>query len=238
MAAGTKFEVDYNFYGMLPYYALPSDTTGVANPYDKTKMQTMLDYYAHNGTFGDDTYWGGKGLTQMALNMMFAREAGNKELFETCRDRLKSILEDWYTYTPGEKNHFFARYDRWGGLVGYATSYDSETFNDHHFHYGYFTLASALLALVDKDFRDNYGQMARLSGQGLCQLGSCGHGLSLLPHVRPVGRPFLCRRYGRRQRQRAGIEFRSHAGLGRNVSARRGFRRQGDARCRSVRLGE
>lgn len=162
MAAGTRFEIDYNFYGMLPYYAMPNDTTGVANPYDKAKMKTMLDYYANNGTFGDDTYWGGKGLTQMALNMMFAREAGNTALFEKCRDRLKEKLEDWYTYTPGEKNHFFARTDRWGGLVGYATSYDSETFNDHHFHYGYFTLASALLALVDKDFRDNYGQMARL----------------------------------------------------------------------------
>ncbi len=161
MAQGTHFEIDYNFNGMLPYYAMPSDTTGVTNPYDEVKMKTMLDYYANNGTFGDDTYWGGKGLTQMALNMMFARESGDTILFEKCHDRLKEKLVDWYTFTPGEKNHFFARYDRWGGLVGYSTSYDSDTFNDHHFHYGYFTLASALLALVDQDFRDNYGQMAR-----------------------------------------------------------------------------
>lgn len=161
MAAGNHFVIDYSFYGMLPYYALPNDTTG-ANAYLPARMTEMLHNYADNGTFGTDTYWGGKGLTQMALYMTFAREMGDTARFVQCRDRLKAALIDWYTYTPGERDRFFARYDRWGGLVGYSTSYDSDTFNDHHFHYGYFALASALLALVDDDFRDNYGQMARL----------------------------------------------------------------------------
>ena len=162
MAAGNDFEVDYKFYGMLPYWALPDANDSDKNPYDKAKMLEMLKRYADMGTFGADTYWGGKGLTQMALYMMMAREMGEKELFEQCRKRLKETMVNWLTYTPGEKNFFFARYDRWGALVGYNTSYDSDTFNDHHFHYGYFTLAGALLALVDDDFRDNYGQMLRL----------------------------------------------------------------------------
>lgn len=162
MAAGNDFKVDYKFYGMLPYWALPDAGDSDKNPYDKAKMLEMLKRYADTGTFGADTYWGGKGLTQMALYMMMAREMGEKELFEQCRKRLKETMVNWLTYTPGEKNFFFARYDRWGALVGYNTSYDSDTFNDHHFHYGYFTLAGALLALVDDDFRDNYGQMLRL----------------------------------------------------------------------------
>ena len=162
MAAGNDFEIDYKFYGMLPYWAVPLDTDRKNNPYDEAKMLSMLSDYAAKGTFGADTYWGGKGLTQMALYMMMAREMGKKELFEQCRNRLKEVMVNWLTYTPGEKNYFFARYDRWGALVGYSTSFDSDTFNDHHFHYGYFTLAGALLALVDDDFRDNYGQMLRL----------------------------------------------------------------------------
>lgn len=162
MAVGNDFKVDYKFYGMLPYWALPSGSDSEKNPYDGQKMLQMLTEYANTGSFGADTYWGGKGLTQMALYMMMAREMGRKELFEQCRRRLKETMVNWLTYTPGESNYFFARYDRWGGLVGYATSYDSDTFNDHHFHYGYFTLAGALLALVDDDFRDNYGQMLRL----------------------------------------------------------------------------
>ncbi len=161
MAAGNDFEVDYKFYGMLPYWAAPTASDSQKNPYDEAKMTEMLQRYADTGTFGSDTYWGGKGLTQMALYMMMAREMGKKELFEQCRKRLKEVMVNWLTYTPGEKNYFFARYDRWGALVGYSTSFDSDTFNDHHFHYGYFTLAGALLALVDDDFRDNYGQMLR-----------------------------------------------------------------------------
>lgn len=162
MAAGNDFEVDYKFYGMLPYWAAPDATDSDKNPYDEAKMQEMLTRYADTGSFGTDTYWGGKGLTQMALYMMMAREMGKKELFDQCRKRLKDAMVDWLTYTPGEKNTFFARYDRWGAMVGYGTSYDSDTFNDHHFHYGYFTLAGALLALVDDDFRDNYGDMLKL----------------------------------------------------------------------------
>ncbi len=161
LATGKKFEINYPFYGVLPYYALPTDTTRVESAFDKEKMLEMLKNYADGGQFGTDTYWGGKGLTQMALYMTFAREMGEQKLFEQCRDRLKAALINWLTYIPGEDNMFFARYDRWGALIGYNTSYDSDTFNDHHFHYGYFTYAGALLAMVDDDFRDNYGQMLR-----------------------------------------------------------------------------
>ncbi len=161
-AIGNDFEVDYRFYGMLPYWAEPSANDSKQNPYSEERMTKMIDDYSVKGTFGTDTYWGGKGLTQMALYMMMAREMGNKELFDKCRKRLKEAMVNWLTYTPGEKNGFFARYDRWGAMVGYSTSFDSDTFNDHHFHYGYFTLAGALLALVDDDFRDNYGDMLKL----------------------------------------------------------------------------
>lgn len=185
MATGNNFEVDYNFYGMLPYYAAPSDTEAAAkattpsgasssalaitvpssagsHPFLPDRMTELINNYVTKEGFGGDTYWGGKSLTQLALNMMFAREMGNTDLFNQCRSKLKTAMVNWLTYTPGESNFFFARYDRWGGLVGYDTSYDSDTFNDHHFHYGYFTYAGALLALVDDDFRENYGQMLRL----------------------------------------------------------------------------
>lgn len=162
MAAGQRFTTAYKFSGVLPWFAAPKEMESLSNPYDRDRMRQMIADYAQKGSFGDDTYWGGKGLTQMALYMTFAREMGEDELFEQCRSRLREALEDWLTYTPGEKSRFFARYDRWGALVGYDTSYDSDTFNDHHFHYGYFTYAGALLALVDDDFRAKYGEMLRL----------------------------------------------------------------------------
>lgn len=161
MAAGNHFTITYDYHGFTPYYALPTDSIG-AHAYDKNRMRMMVAEYAAKGGFGTDTYWGGKGLTQMALYMTMAYEMGEMALFEQCKSRLKNALVNWYTYTPGENDMYFARYNRWGAMIGFNTSYDSDTFNDHHFHYGYFVYASALLALFDDDFRENYGQMARM----------------------------------------------------------------------------
>ena len=162
MATGNTFTTSYHFSGILPWFAAPEEMPDIANPYNRERMRQMIADYASKGSFGADTYWGGKGLIQMALNMTFAKELGEEELFEQCRSRLREVMENWLTYTPGEQSYFFARYDRWGALVGYDTSYDSDTFNDHHFHYGYFTYAGALLALVDSDFRAKYGEMLKL----------------------------------------------------------------------------
>lgn len=162
MAATTDFSTAYHFSGMLPWVAAPEELSGLSNPYDRERMKQLISDYAAKGGFGADTYWGGKGLIQMALYMTFAKETGEDALFEQCRSRLRAAMENWLTYTPGEQSFFFARNGHWGALVGYDTSYDSDTFNDHHFHYGYFTYAGALLALVDSDFRDKYGDMLRL----------------------------------------------------------------------------
>ena len=162
IATGNEFVTSYSFSGILPWFAAPGTHDNIDNPYNRERMKQIITDYAKSGGFGADTYWGGKGLTQMALYMTFAKEMGETELFEMCRNRLRTVMEDWLTYTPGEKQRFFARYDRWGALVGYDTSYDSDTFNDHHFHYGYFTYAGALLAMVDEDFRQRYGEMLRL----------------------------------------------------------------------------
>ena len=162
MATGNTFSVSYEFNGVLPYFAAPELNEALANPFQRDRMVQMISEYAERGTFGDDTYWGGKGLTQMAMYMTFAHELGETELFEKCKKRLKTVLTDWLTFTPGETKYFFARYSKWGAMIGYNTTYDADRFNDHHFHYGYFTLASALLSFFDEDFKNNYGKMASL----------------------------------------------------------------------------
>ncbi len=158
LATGNDFAITYDVLTMLPYFPAPASNL---DGYDLERMRSLIADYAQKGSFGADTYWGGKGLVQMAHYMTFAHEIGDKELFEKTKSRLKTALIDWFTYTPGEENFYFARYRRFGALVGFDTSYDSDTFNDHHFHYGYFVYSAALLCLLDEDFRDKYGQMAR-----------------------------------------------------------------------------
>ena len=159
LAQGNDFTIDYPVHGMLPFFPVPYDSL---QGYDPELMRTLCAEYALAGSFGADTYWGGKGLTQMAHYMTTAYQLGDTATFELAKSRLRSTLIDWYTYTVGEDQYYFARYDRWGALVGFDPSYDSDTFNDHHFHYGYFVYASALLCILDDDFRQQYGPMARL----------------------------------------------------------------------------
>lgn len=153
------FSYAYRFSGMLPYYKAPMTGNSASNGYDPEVMRSLIEKYARGGGFGDDTYWGGKGLIQMALNMTFAKETGNMDLYESAKSKLRDALTDWLTYTPGENAKFYAYYPRWGGMLGFDVSYDSDAFNDHHFHYGYLIYASALLALEDPSFRDGYGEI-------------------------------------------------------------------------------
>ncbi|MCC8038104.1 MAG: hypothetical protein LIP02_08240, partial [Bacteroidales bacterium] len=162
MCTGTEWTFTHTFAGILPWYLEPKVDTSVENPFNPEIMDWLMENYADGGEFGGDTYWGGKGLTQMALNMTFALQLGDTEKFESSKKKLKDTLVNWLTYSPGETNFFFAYYPRWGGMLGEATSYDSDTFNDHHFHYGYFTLAAAMLCLVDDEFRAGYGEMLKL----------------------------------------------------------------------------
>ena len=148
----------YPVHPMLPFFPAPMEWKPDFSP---SRMAELNVDYAKRGSFGEDTYWGGKGLTQMAHYMTFALQLGDTATFRMAKQRLRATLENWYTYTPGEQRMYFARYPRWGALVGFDPSYDSDTFNDHHFHYGYFVYASAILCLLDDDFRAQYGAMAR-----------------------------------------------------------------------------
>ena len=158
LAEGNDFTFTYPVHSFLPFFPMPM---AWKEDFSETRMAELNADYAKRGTFGGDTYWGGKGLTQMMHYMTFALQMGDTATFRMAKQRLRQTLEDWYTYTLGEEMFYFARYPRWGALIGFATSYDSDTFNDHHFHYGYFIYASAVLCLLDDEFRAQYGEMAR-----------------------------------------------------------------------------
>ncbi len=158
VAEGNDFSFTYPVHGFLPFFPAPMAWD---EQFSEARMAELNADYAKRGSFGGDTYWGGKGLTQMAHYMSFALQMGDTATFRMAKQRLKDVLIDWYTWTPGEERMYFARYPRWGALIGMDPSYDSETFNDHHFHYGYFVYASAVLCMLDDDFRAQYGQMAR-----------------------------------------------------------------------------
>ena len=156
-ASGTGFQFDFPFQGILP--ALPSPAGG---GFDTARLTGYLADFAQKWRAGEDSYWGGKDMLRAGQCLDIAAATGQAAIADDLKQKLRGALADWFTYTPGEPAHYFARYSRWKALVGFRDSYGSVQFNDHHFHYGYFTMASSLLALHDPSFLPDFGPMATL----------------------------------------------------------------------------
>ncbi|WP_236644206.1 glycosyl hydrolase [Sorangium cellulosum] len=108
---------------------------------------------------GVDPYFGGKQIAKLARLAQIAEAVEKEDLAEELRARLKSKLNPWLN---GENENPFVYDTSWGGIVT-TKGLESETadfgqgyYNDHHFHYGYFLYAAAVLAKSDADWRDEY----------------------------------------------------------------------------------
>lgn len=165
VAAGSEFTLSHAFHGILPNLPAPAPAPAAeaAGGYEPQRVKTLLaDQFATpKRALGADTYWGGKDLQRHAQAAFIARQTKDPS-YDAIAAKLRQSLENWLTYTPGEKERFFAYYPRRKGLVGFNVAYGSQHFTDHHFHYGYFVYTAGLLSQLQPDFAAGYGQMARL----------------------------------------------------------------------------
>jgi endo-1,3(4)-beta-glucanase len=125
------------------------------------------------GTFAADTYFGGKSLYRAANLLAVARQVGADDAAAELTDRLTAALDEW-TDPAGcvERTERCFVYDPEArGIVGLATSFGSEEFNDHHFHYGYFFYAAAVLAAGDPEGADRWAPVLNLLAADLATSG-------------------------------------------------------------------
>ena len=162
VAAGTQFQLNYNFHGIAPELPAPH-LNNVTNDYVAARLTNYLLNFAaaHPQNIGD-TYYGGKEMAITAQNIGFAQQLGLTNQVAQMVASLRGELTNWYSYAPGKTNFMFARYSNWGALIGFPADFGSEAFNDNHFHYGYFALTTALLGMSDTNFLAQYGPMAKL----------------------------------------------------------------------------
>ncbi|WP_189663226.1 MULTISPECIES: glycosyl hydrolase [unclassified Polaribacter] len=161
-AIGKSFSFSYKFGGILPSFNAPYHNANDLNPYNADIQYKLVSEFASKRkTYGGDTYWGGKDLVNIAKYALMAKEL-NHQSYEDLKTLAKASLVDWLTYTEGENEHYYARYDRWKALVGFNQSYGSAQFTDNHFHYGYLIHAAALYGMIDSDFLDDYRGMLEL----------------------------------------------------------------------------
>ncbi|MGY0490136.1 glycosyl hydrolase [Streptomyces sp. WG-D5] len=118
---------------------------------DTARLRTYLNEVANASdpfSGATDTYWTGKALGKLAQLVPLADQIGEGAIRDKLLGLLKGRLQEWLT--AGGASEF--SYDTaWKTLIGYPASYGSDTeLNDHHFHYGYYVYAAAIVAQYDQ----------------------------------------------------------------------------------------
>ncbi len=109
-----------------------------------------------------DSYFASKALYRAAMLLQLAHQLGLTDVEQSLRSSLKAELSIWLNPKASSSHRYFYYDKTIKGLVGVDTSFGSELFNDHHFHYGYMIAAAAILGHLDQDFVDEYRPMVDL----------------------------------------------------------------------------
>jgi hypothetical protein len=150
------------------------DLSGLSG-HQRDELGTQLDAdIAALPPFPADTYFGGKALQRTAMLLMVA-----DQLKLTDRaDKLASVLDEQLTKWTDPKGcdqrpAFCFVYDPEAkGLVGLTPSFGSDEYNDHHFHYGYFLYAAAVLAGHDPSVVPKYAPVLDLVAADIASSGN------------------------------------------------------------------
>ena len=124
--------------------------------------------------FPADTYFGGKALQRTAMLLMVADQVGATEQSRTLAEALDAQLSRWFDPRGCEQRQAtcFVYDPDAKGMVGLTPSFGSDEFNDHHFHYGYFLYAAAVMAAHDPGVVDRYAPVVDLLAADLASAGS------------------------------------------------------------------
>jgi endoglucanase Acf2 len=155
IATGTSFTTATPIQGILP--ALPAQ--GIA---DKGRIQGYMSEMPNGGGTGE-TYGGGKAMGKLASYASIAEVIGDNASKDKAVSSLKRAVENWLSYSDGERNTYFVYNKSWGNLTGVGGGYGADwPFNDHHFHYGYMIRAAAEIARADPAWAEKWGPMVEL----------------------------------------------------------------------------
>ena len=165
---GNHYSTEMIYHGILPTL-VPTSEEGI------NKLKEQIGYYHYYYTVentadprwmsqgdyqygGYDTYWMGKNFNRLSemILMSDALDNNDPELQVKTEDMvtgLKNQLEYWFDpyQSWNQADSVFYYHKDYGTMIGYPASFGSDfEVNDHHFHYGYWIKAAAIVALMDQ----------------------------------------------------------------------------------------
>ena len=158
LVAANSFTLERTYNGIVPYWG------GLEDAAHKDAVDSLLGGDAAKADqlfikYGRGTYWIGVAMGATAELMNVAEVQGRSKMAGTLLASLKARLEAWF---DGRHNTYFMQDGRVGTFLGFPKEFASvEHMNDHHFHYGYWLVSAANVALRDPDWisQEKWGGM-------------------------------------------------------------------------------
>lgn len=155
------FQTILSFNGLLPGYTLPdnndfssADTLTYLEDLDtRTEIDDLSNFLNDEGP-----YWNSKALYPLSQGLIIADQLGQETLKQSFISKLRYLLSDWYTFTDTSDEKYLYYNNGWGSV--YYSNDDfgtASSLSDHSFTHGYLIYASAVLAMYDDTFVEDYG---------------------------------------------------------------------------------
>jgi endoglucanase Acf2 len=145
--AGNDFTIEFTYHGIVPMWAglESSEHRDALAPLIARDTEQAADLFTQQP--GDGTYWYGKAIGASAQLLCVAEAEGDSTAGEQLLQGLKSRLEFWF---DGRHAGHFVQDETLGTFIGLPQEfYSVRHMNDHHFHYGYWLMGAAHIALRD-----------------------------------------------------------------------------------------
>ncbi len=158
MIAGNAFTTEHAYTGIVPFWPAID-----ASP-ESEQLQTLLQMDLAKAVDiqpvkGRGTYWVGKQLAAAAQLATIANVQGLRPTRDALVKKIEAQCAQWF---DGNHPWYFVNDRRVGSVYGVPEEYRSiSNINDHHFHYGYWLQAAAIIALYDPTWVDpaHYGPL-------------------------------------------------------------------------------
>ncbi len=173
MLADDSFDTSMSFAGVLPSFTTPTSST-----FDKIKMVSYLnrlnDNLVSDGVYDDKVdskdyldntapYWNSKALYPLSQGLIIASQLNEERLKANFIEKIRLILDDWFTYSGENDSRYLYYNDTWGSMYYSDDAFSTGTrLSDHHFTHGYLVFASAVLSMFDSAFLTSYKGMVSL----------------------------------------------------------------------------
>jgi endo-1,3(4)-beta-glucanase len=166
MMVGTTFDTTLSFNGLLPGYTLPEgdsfERSNVVSYLNDLDSRTEIDD-DENFFNADAPYWNSKALYPLSQGVIIADQIGEPVLRDKLLLKLTTLLADWYTYSGATDTKYLYYNQAWGTVYYSDNEFNTaRELSDHAFTHGYLIYASAIAAMYDATFVDNYGGMVDL----------------------------------------------------------------------------